>query len=87
MSRKKTSRYLADPVPTREPFFTPERKRLYILLGVVDGTLLLTIALVAFFRFLPLYPTAPAIAFVMVVFNYALMFLKRDIMMPPSGKR
>ena len=87
MSRNKTSKYQADPPPKNEPFFTPERKRLYILLGIVDGTLLLAIALVAIFRFLPLFPTAPAIAFVMVVFNYALMFLKRDIMMPPSSKR
>ena len=51
-----------------------------MLMAVVDGLLFLGIALVAAFRFLPLYPTAPALAFVAVVFNYAVMFLKRDVL-------
>ena len=80
MSRRKTSRYEADPPPKKEPFLTPERKKVYMLMAVVDGVLFLGIALVALFRFVPLYPTAPALAFVAVVFNYAVMFLKRDVL-------
>ena len=59
---------------------TPERKKVYILMATVDGILFLGIALVAIFRFVPLYPTAPALAFVAVVFNYAVMFLKRGVL-------
>lgn len=80
MSREKKSKYQADP-PKPEPFLTPERKKVYILMAIVDGALFLGIALVAIFKFLPLYPTAPALAFVAVVFNYALMFLKRDVLL------
>ena len=80
MSRKKTSKYEPNP-PKQEPFLTPERKKLYALMAIVDVVLLLAIAAVAVFRFVPLYPTAPAIAFVMVVFNYALMIVKRDVLM------
>jgi hypothetical protein len=80
MSRQKTSKYQADPPPKKQPFMTPEKKKVYLTMAVVDGILFLGIALVALFRFLPLYPTAPALAFVAVVFNYALMFLKRDVL-------
>ena len=80
MSRRKTSKYQAD-APKPEPFLTPERKRLYLLMAAVDGALILAIALVAIFRFVPIYPTAPALAFVMVVFNYALMIVKRDVLL------
>lgn len=79
MSRRKTSRYQPDP-PKRERFLTPERKKIYKLMAIVDGALFLGIALVAIFRFVPLYPTAPALAFIAVVFNYAVMFLKRDVL-------
>jgi hypothetical protein len=85
MSREKKSKYQADP-PRREPFLTPERKKLYILMALVDGALFVAIGLVAIFRFLPLYPTAPALAFIAVVFNYALMFLKRDVLMNTRNK-
>lgn len=81
MSRKKTSKYHADPPPKKQPFMTPERKKIYIMMAIVDGVLFLGIALVALFRFLPLYPTAPALAFIAVVFNYAVMFVKRDVLM------
>ena len=81
MSRKKTSKYEADP-PKQEPFLTPERKKLYLLMAVVDGVLLIAIALVAFFRFVPLSPTVPALAFAMVAFNYGLMIVKRDVLLP-----
>lgn len=81
MSRQKQSKYQADP-PKKEPFLTPERKKVYILMATVDGVLFLGIALVALFRFLPLYPTAPALAFIAVVFNYSVMFLKRDVLNP-----
>lgn len=80
MSREKHSKYQADP-PKPQPFMTPEKKRVYILMAVVDGALFVGIALVAIFRFVPLYPAAPALAFIAVVFNYALMFLKRDVLM------
>lgn len=80
MSRQKHSKYRADP-PKPQPLMTPERKKVYVLMAIVDGALFLGIALVAIFKFLPLYPTAPALAFVAVVFNYALMFLKRDVLM------
>jgi hypothetical protein len=86
MSRKKTSKYEADP-PKQEPFLTPERKKLYLLMAVVDGALFLGIALVAVFRFVPLYPTAPILAFVAVVFNYALMIVKRDVLMNRGDRR
>jgi hypothetical protein len=81
MSRQKTSKYQPDPPPKNQPFMTPEKKKVYVLMAIVDGILFLAIALVALFKFLPLYPTAPALAFVAVVFNYALMFLKRDVLM------
>ncbi len=80
MSREKHSRYQADPPPKKTPFLTPERKKVYLLMAMVDGALFLGIGLVALFRFLPLYPTAPAMAFAAVVFNYALMFIKRDVL-------
>ncbi len=80
MSRQKRSKYQADPPAKKQPFMTPEKKKVYILMATVDGVLFLAIALVALFRFLPLYPTAPALAFVAVVFNYAVMFLKRDVL-------
>lgn len=80
MSRKKTSKYQADP-PKAQPFMTPEKKKLYWLMGIVDVILFLGIAAVAVFKFLPLYPTAPALAFAAVVFNYAVMFVKRDVLM------
>jgi hypothetical protein len=80
MSREKHSKYQADP-PKPEPFLTPEKKKVYIMMAVVDGVLFLGIALVAIFRFVPLYPTAPALAFVAVIFNYATMFVKRDVLM------
>jgi hypothetical protein len=80
MSREKHSKYQADP-PKPQPLMTPERKKVYILMAVVDAILFLGIALVAIFKFVPLYPTAPALAFVAVVFNYALMFLKRDVLL------
>jgi hypothetical protein len=83
MSREKHSKYQADP-PKKEPFLTPERKKVYILMATVDGILFLGIALVAIFRFVPLYPTAPALAFVAVVFNYTVMFLKRGVL---AGKK
>ena len=81
MSRQKTSKYQADPPPKKPPFMTPEKKKVYLLMAAVDGVLFLGIALVAIFRFVPLFPTAPALAFIAVVFNYALMFLKRDVLM------
>lgn len=81
MSRQKTSKYQADP-PKKEPFLTPERKRIYFLMAAVDGVLFLGIALVAKFRFVPLFPTAPILAFLAVVFNYAVMFIKRDVLTP-----
>jgi hypothetical protein len=56
MSREKHSKYQADP-PKKEPFLTPERKKVYILMATVDGILFLGIALVAIFRFVPLYPS------------------------------
>lgn len=80
MSREKHSKYHADP-PKPQPFMTPEKKKVYMLMAAVDGALFLGIVLVAIFRFVPLYPAAPALAFVAVVFNYALMFLKRDVLM------
>ncbi|HEY3926757.1 MAG TPA: hypothetical protein VGL89_00140 [Candidatus Koribacter sp.] len=80
MSRKKTSKYQPDPQKPA-PFMTPEKKRVYILMAVVDVILFLGIALVAVFKFVPLYPTAPALAFAAVIFNYALMFIKRDVLM------
>ncbi len=80
MSREKHSKYQADK-PKPEPFMTPEKKKVYLLMAAVDGIMFLGIALVAIFKFLPLYPTAPALAFVAVVFNYALMFLKRGVLM------
>ncbi len=80
MSRQKHSKYQADK-PKPEPFMTPEKKKVYILMATVDGILFLGIALVAIFRFVPLYPTAPALAFIAVVFNYAVMFLKRGVLM------
>ncbi|ABF40954.1 hypothetical protein Acid345_1953 [Candidatus Koribacter versatilis Ellin345] len=85
MSREKHSKYQADK-PKPEPFLTPERKKLYLLMAVVDGVLFLAIIVVAKWRFVPLYPTAPALAFIAVVFNYALMFLKRDVLMN-TGKK
>jgi hypothetical protein len=81
MSRTKKSKYQADP-PKQEPFLTPERKKLYLLMAAVDGVLLLAMAAVAVFRFVPLSPTVPALAFAMVAFNYALMIVKRDVLMP-----
>jgi hypothetical protein len=86
MSRKKTSKYQAD-APKQEPFLTPERKKLYLLMAIVDGVLFLAIGLVAYFRFVPIYPTAPILAFVAVVFNYALMIVKRDVLMNTGKKR
>jgi hypothetical protein len=80
VSREKHSKYQADP-PKPEPFMTPERKKVYLLMAAVDGALFLAIGLVAIFRFVPLYPTAPALAFVAVVFNYTVMFLKRGVLM------
>jgi hypothetical protein len=80
MSRRKTSKYEADPPPP-EPFLTAERKKVYLLIAAVDALLMLAIALVAIYRFVPPYPTAPAIAFVMVVFNYAVLFVKRDVLL------
>jgi hypothetical protein len=80
MSRQKHSKYQADK-PKPEPFMTPEKKKVYILMATVDGILFLGIALVAIFKFVPLYPTAPALAFIAVVFNYAVMFLKRSVLM------
>lgn len=79
MSRNKTSKYQADP-PKPKPFMTPEKKRVYILMAIVDGSLFLGILLDWKFRFLPFYPTAPALAFAAVVFNYVLMFVKRDVL-------
>lgn len=81
MSRKKTSRYNPDPAPKKQPFMTPAKKKIYVMMAIVDGVLFLGIALVAIFRFVPLFPTAPALAFIAVVFNYAVMFLKRDVLM------
>lgn len=80
MSRNKRSKYQADPPPKKEPFLTPARKKVYKLMAIVDGVLFLGIALVAIFRFVPLFPTAPALALIAVVFNYAVMFLKRDVL-------
>jgi hypothetical protein len=80
MTRQKHSKYQADK-PKPEPFMTPEKKKVYILMATVDGILFLGIALVAIFKFVPLYPTAPALAFIAVVFNYAVMFLKRSVLM------
>jgi hypothetical protein len=84
MSRENKSRYQADPPPKDQPFLTPERKKVYKLMAIVDGILFLAIIVVAIFRFVPLYPTAPALAFIAVVFNYTVMFLKRDVL---SGKK
>ena len=87
MSRKKTSKYQADPPNKQEPFLTPERKKLYLLMAAVDGILLVAMALVAKFRFLPLSPTVPALAFAMVAFNYGVMIVKRDVLMNRSGPK
>lgn len=85
MSRQKTSKYEPDP-PKPQPFMTPEKKKIYLMIAGVDAALFLGIVLVAVYKFVPVYPTAPALAFAMVIFNYGVLIVKRKVLMHRGGK-